>query len=732
MCQQIRTALGWALALCFTIGVGFGQPAHARPLVLEEQATLTLPDSSWECCGSVALGENILIVTASRPGDPGGDPGSIEQAAFAFERNSAGQWQYVTQLAAVIQDRIGHITPISVALDGSIAAVAFGNVLFFERTVSGWSSIPSTANASNSLDIEADAGRFVVSDGGCGYYGRLIERQADDSFAIVQTFNGAMHPDGCDDEFYGRAVDISGNRVVVGGPQAYLFTNTSGANWDRMLVPTPTVSPSGAGENEYVALSADTLLVGAPPTAGGPYIFLPPYQQSSGNLLRPDALKAGRTGHLVLKNGIALVPSFDDPERAPFAGSIAVFTSSDNQNFSYSAKLVTSDIESNGFGGGDLDIHGRTVAASAGGRVYLFELPADLSQPDVIADNFEDGNASTWTPIAGSSFTVVSSNGTFVYRQSSLAGAAASSPTGMDWENQSIQADVKPTAFNGSDRWFGLTVRQTDVGNYYYVTMRSTNSVQLRKLVNGAIVTLDTASFPVTLGRTYNLRLEAIGTLIRVFIDGNEVLRASDTSHSSGSAGLYTYKARADFDNVIVTPSPQTPLFTDDFDSRGILDPFWQPQTGTWALANDSSVVFAQTSIAGGARAVVGVAADDQILEARAKPTSFTTTGERWFGLITRFVDDQNYYYVTARNNNTISLRKLVNGVTTVLDTAPLQVTAGTWYSLRMEAIGSSLRLYVNGRLTLEANDASHARGSHGLAAFKTAVRYDDIDIRQP
>ena len=733
MRRHYWTILRWVLVLGTSLSAGIAGSAHARPLVLEEQARLTLPDPSWSCCGRVAIGENILIVTASRDGPPEEGPGSVEQAAFAFERTSAGQWQYVTMLVSEIQNEIAHVTPISVALDGNVAAVALGTVYFFQRSPSGWISVPSTAVASNSRDIEANAGRFVVSEGGCGFDARLLERQADGSYADVRYFSGAIHPDGCDDEFYGGEVDISGNRIVIGGPEAYLFTNTSGANWDRLLVPTPIPTPpTGFGENEKVALSDDTLLISASPTAGGPYIFVPPYQQSSGNLLRPDALSAGRTGDLVLRNRVALVPSFDDPERAPFAGSIAVFTSRDNQDFTYSAKLVTSDTESSGFGGGDVDIHGRTVVASAGGGMYLFQLPTDLSQPAVLTDNFEDGNASTWTPIAGSSFTVVSSGGTFVYRQSSLAGAAASSPTGMNWANQSIQADVKPTAFNGSDRWFGLTVRQTDAGNYYYVTMRSTNSVQLRKLVNGAIVTLASASFPVTLGRTYNLRLEAIGTLVRVFVDGNEVVRASDTSHSSGRAGLYTYKTRADFDNVIATPSPQTTLFKDDFDSRGILDPFWQPQMGSWALANDTSVVLAQTSIAGGSRAVVGVPADDQILQARAKPTSFTTTGERWFGLITRFVDDQNYYYVTARNNNTVSLRKLVNGAVTVLDSAPLQVTAGRWYSMRMEAIGSSLRLYVNGRLTLEANDTSHVRGSHGLAAFKTAVRYDDVNIRQP
>jgi hypothetical protein len=702
--------------------------AHARPLVLEELAKLTLPDSSYSCCGRVAIGENIIVVTASRPGPPEEGPSSVTQAAFVFERNAAGQWQYVTKLVEETQSRIAHVTPISVAVHGAFAAVALGRVYVFLRTpFDGWVRFDSTAHAGNSTDIEANSGRFLVSDGGCSYDARLIEMLAT-GFGVVQNFTGAIREDGCDDEFYGGDVDISADRVVVGGPEVYVFTQMF-EGWDRQLIP-PTAAPTGFGD--HVSNAGSVVLASAPQSQGGPYLFLPPYQQHSGNLTRPDALNAGPFGRMELWVGLAGVSSYLDPSRGLDAGSIAIFSTSDYRNFTYSAKLVTSEALPNALGS-DIEIYDdRSVVASANGAAYVFQVPEDLSQPAVLTDNFEDGNASDWTPIAGSGFTVVSNGSTFVYRQSSLAGAAASSPTGMNWRNQSIQTDVRPTAFDGADRWFGLTLRQSDVGNYYYVTMRSTNSVQIKKLVNGAVTTLASASFPVALGRTYNLRLEAIGTWLRAFVDGREVLRVRDTSHQSGRAGLYTFKTRADFDNVVATPSPQTTLFKDDFDSRGILDPFWQPQTGSWALANDSSVVFAQTSIAGGARAVVGIPTEDQILQARAKPTSFTTTGERWFGLITRFVDDRNYYYVTARNNNTISLRKLVNGTVTVLDSAPLQVTSGTWYNLRMEAIGNSHRLYVNGRLILEATDSSHARGIYGLASFKTAVRYDDVSVREP
>jgi pectate lyase len=114
------------------------------------------------------------------------------------------------------------------------------------------------------------------------------------------------------------------------------------------------------------------------------------------------------------------------------------------------------------------------------------------------------------------------------------------------------------------------------------------------------------------------------------------------------------------------------------------------------------------------------------------RPTAFAAGAQAWFGLMARVVDSSNYYYVTVRNNNTISLRRLTNGVIQVLDTAPLNVAAGTAYTLRLEAIGTSLRAYVNGRLLVEATDATIDAGRYGLVTYRTAAEFDDFLVTQP
>jgi pectate lyase len=138
--------------------------------------------------------------------------------------------------------------------------------------------------------------------------------------------------------------------------------------------------------------------------------------------------------------------------------------------------------------------------------------------------------------------------------------------------------------------------------------------------------------------------------------------------------------------------------------------------------------------VAGTTRAVIGVPTDDQSVDVRARPTTFAGTGngERWFGVMARYVDDANYYYLSLRSTNTVSLRKLTHGAITVLGTYSLPITLGTWYRLRIEAVGTQVRGYVNGILVAEATDTTHARGAAGPITYRAAVDFDDYRAIQP
>jgi hypothetical protein len=195
-----------------------------------------------------------------------------------------------------------------------------------------------------------------------------------------------------------------------------------------------------------------------------------------------------------------------------------------------------------------------------------------------------------------------------------------------------------------------------------------------------------------------------------------------------------TDRTAADFDNVIVTPTPFTTVYAANFEGASP-GPWTLTGFGLWRQWRGESTVYFQSSIAGDARASIGAPADDQVVRVRARLDTFaspTGTQERWFGLMARQVDSSNYYYLSLRSSNTLSLRKLVDGVPVVLATANYTVLPATWYNLRLDAVGDELRAYVNGTLRLEVRDSTHERGRSGLVMFKTAADYDDFVAYQP
>ena len=264
----------------------------------------------------------------------------------------------------------------------------------------------------------------------------------------------------------------------------------------------------------------------------------------------------------------------------------------------------------------------------------------------------------------------------------------------------------------------------------------------LRRMLNGVFTTLASGTLTVTPNQTYIVRLEAVGTRLRVYVNNQARLEAIDSSLSHGQAALLTFRTRADFDNVVVTPNALVTLFADGFHS-GPTTAWNKTGDGNWVdppedpgdpdfpdpFANQRN--FSQTSTAGGARAHAGIATTaDQSFQTRVRPNTLTPTG--WFGVMARYTDDGNYYYVKVGAAGVASIRKLVNGAIFELANAPFPVSANTWYTVRLEVVGAQLRAYINDRFLMEATDTSHAAGKYGLVTYRAAATFDDVDVREP
>jgi hypothetical protein len=150
----------------------------------------------------------------------------------------------------------------------------------------------------------------------------------------------------------------------------------------------------------------------------------------------------------------------------------------------------------------------RAIVGTATNAAYIFDVPVLDPAPEsfFIDEHFELGAGANWTPIAGSSFSVVSNGFSNVYRQSSVTGNAGSLLTNSMRKDQGVQADITPTAFDGSDRWFGLVSR-------------------------------------------YDLRLELVHNTLRGYVNGKLLVERPVAINGNGRYGLAMHKTRAVFDD---------------------------------------------------------------------------------------------------------------------------------------------------------------------------------------
>ena len=731
--------------------LGLGAFASANPMVIEESSILPLPPGVTALGGRVALDGNEAVALSfySYLDEGGYDYWTITSAHLY--RRSGTTWTYVRKLAESTDHSGDDATNRDpVAMKDGVLALAFEPMMIFERENGNWvqkliGAPPGQPFAYHEpvSEVKIDSGRIFLGSGSWG--GTVYEKDPATGNWVTRANLNADYS-GDNDNSVGGDIDISPNWAVVASPYnidelpapaAYVFQRTGTTSWPVHA----RIVPEAGHTIGDLAIRDEELFIGDYAQFGvGVW-----RRNFSNEWYRYDNLRTAT----------------DFTTAGPFDGYSASnqIVESDDYVFQqrYNAdrdKTVVNVFQTEGEGGGGpyrhvailvgkdgadlggfIAVSGRGVLVDGAGGPHYFELPESFAQPALFQDTFATGNGIAFTALPGSQFSVVQSGNTRVFRQASTVGDAGAVLDAYDWTSQSIQADIKPTAVNGNDRWVGLATRRTDAANYYYVSLRSSGIIQLKRLQGGVIATIDSASVPWALNRNYRLRLESVGTLHRVYLDGALVLEAWDDALSHGRAALLSYRAAADYDNVIASPSLTQTIY-----SASTGDAMVPPQppipwiysgSGQWYWQSEpGNAVFRQASTAGDARASVGPLTLDnanQIVQTRVRPLTFGTTGDPWVGVMARHRDAINYLYMSLRRGNTLTLRRVQNGSIVQLGSAVLTVTPNTWYTLRLEAVGSNVRAYVNGRLMLEATDPQPFPGNAGLVSYRAAADYDDF-----
>ena len=720
-----RRQFGLLFPLFFTAASAFAAPA-----VLLETTRLVPADGSPNggYGRSVAIDGNIAVVGAN-----GGHPqnAQLPGAAYVFERNAQGLWRQTAKFTRS-PDQQPDLFGIDVAIDGNVIAVgepSSQSTHVFEKQGANWvrtAVLGSGAATGNGHFVAVHGNLIAISH--MYSNGLALYRRGASGWQQVTSYEYGYAEE--DPTYVGPRVELTANIAVFTSPplvedgavpgRLFLYSAGANGNWAAPTI-TSWPHPDG-GLSSFlgnVSISGNSLL------ASGLF-----YQRNS-------------SGSWVLTNRTTRGTALDDDESTIIARDLPyilgrVYQRDAANAWSRVAELASSTaVELT-----NVDVNSKRVVAGsypaeyldtpqANGQAFVFELPTTFDRPPLLQDDFQDGNAQGWTPLGGS-FGVVSNGRSLVYRQSNTTGNAAALMVNVNHGDQTIQADIVPRAFDGADRWFGLVARYVDSSNYYYVTARSGGGIQLKKMRGGSFTTLGSAPLTVTLNRTHRVRLEAVRGHVRVLVNERPVIAVRDNDISGGHPGVMMYRARADYDNVLVNANPGALAFVDDFSTQR-----HSVQTmGQWGLVWWGR--YDQRDLTGGAYLITSPSGDngtygDQIVEADLLPMAFSGA-DRWIGLAARHVDPNNYVYVTLRSSNTLQIKKLVNGAIHTLASAPFSVATDTMYRVRLEAVGSRIRAYVNGELRLEASDTPNTPGAKraGVVMYKTAAEVDNLSVFQP
>jgi hypothetical protein len=694
--------------------------AEARVHHVITQQMLELPDAEpFEdfVAQAVAIDGDFLIVIVDRDG---------ARQALMYRRGGDGQWAYARLLvqssAPAAQLRA------SVVMKNSLAAIDIAGVTtIWQRTGNSWAQGSTDGEIRQPGGHAISGNSILIGATGCSEDGVIYEKSTDGVWRITGRLPSRAGV--CSNRE--RDVELNYNYALINDPAGSVHAwARNGTNPLWRTAGDFELQGWSAGRGGALALQ-NTVAVAPGSTV---------YRRSGG----ASWLPAGR----VIPIDYAL--GFGDAQRVWYRDSMLLTVESNGDGsarphvyvldatgqFEHVAVLLPyGDVL-------DLDISRDTVVTlnvNEGGwpSVTTFELHSPRVPPPAIANDFNARDVSGFETSAGSGFAIAGNQYDYIYRQSNASVDTRAVLTNSNWSRfQAVRLRMRPTAFNGPGSAAGVALRYVDENNYLALLVDA-DSARVESRRNGVTTVLnERAISPINGWRS--VRFDTHDEFIGVFVDDTEVHWTWDREAmpAQGRVALITRHARADFDDLHASPTEGRAVLEKRYDG-------WEDNTrpidkvgGTWVEPppNVWDSGLKQTSTSGLAFALSsGPRIDDVIVYTTAQFDSWggSINPAPWFGLVARYTDANNYYYLSIRGTNQAQIRKVVNGVTTVLDAASYTVPAGQSRDYQLRVEGNQLHAFVNGQHLLWAVDSELTEGRYGIATYRTAATFRTISASQ-
>jgi hypothetical protein len=182
-------------------------------------------------------------------------------------------------------------------------------------------------------------------------------------------------------------------------------------------------------------------------------------------------------------------------------------------------------------------------------------------------------------------------------------------------------------------------------------------------------------------------------------------------------------------------PAPNAVL-SDDFEDGDSMGWIADTMYGNWMVIPDGTgkVYADQMSDSNLSWAIGGkINWTDQVVSTRVKFTTLTSSSASAF-LAVRYMNKDAYYLAYLKADGSLKIRKRVDGSTDDIATykSNMPVVVGTWYTLGLSAVGTTLTASINGMMVATGTDSALTAGGIALGVQNAVASFDDVKVSPP